>query len=324
MTQRVVVGIVTYNSAACLPIFLESLRKQNSVSWEALFFDNASRDDTQDLIREAALGELFVSDSNTGYGRGHNHNLERCRGAYVLLLNPDLQFGPELFSRLLRYLEEHPEYCLVGPRIVEGPERRPFPPRYFYPGEGMIPLEPELRRRDIAWISGCCLMIRRETFARLGGFDPDYFLYQEETDLCLRARRAGYRIGHVDDAVVHHLHRQSQRELSEYEYAHRIFQGSAIFWNKHYPAEVLDMVRFQYWMSRLLLTFGRARAWLPDLGHVLGEARLRARNDVCRQWLDKRSRRRIGFSRHSARIALRQCRLLIERIRQGRFPLDDY
>jgi len=51
-----------------------------------------------------------------------------------------------------------------------------------------------LRGKEYAWISGCCLAIRRAVLEQVGGFDPDYFLYQEETDLCLRVRRAGYRI----------------------------------------------------------------------------------------------------------------------------------
>ena len=321
---QVSVSVITYNSADCLPVFLESLRQQQGVRWEAFFFDNASRDGTRALIEDAALGKLVFNKVNIGYGQAHNRNVAACQGSYLLLLNPDLQFGPDLLQRLLRTLEEHPEYCLVGPHILEGPDRRPFPPRRFYPGEGMIALEPSLQRREIAWLSGCCMMIRRDVFDRLGGFDPDYFLYQEETDLCLRARRAGYSIGYADDAVVHHLHRQSQRELTEYEYAHRVFRGSALFWEKHYaPREVLGMVRFQYWMTWILLRFASIRGWLPEFPSVLGEARVRARNDICREWLQKRGFRRTGGGR-LLRIGLRQLRLLGGWIRQRKFPLDDY
>jgi GT2 family glycosyltransferase len=318
-------SVVTYNSASCLPLFLEALRQQKDVTWEALFFDNASQDETRKLIEEWGPGDLLVAETNIGYGRAHNRNLARCRGKLVLLLNPDLSFGADLFARLSANLEEHREHALVGPRILEGPEKKPFPPRGFYPGEGMVALEPELRRNKIAWLSGCCLMIRREVFEELGGFDPDYFLYQEDADLCLRARMAGHRIGYAPDAVVHHLHRQSQRELSEYEYAFRIFQGSAVFWEKHYaPKDVLGMVRFQYWTSWLLLKLGRARALLPELPYALSEARLRARNDVCRRWLESHGHRLVGGHGRSGSIALRQCRLTLEWILQRRFPLDDY
>ena len=321
---QISVSIVTYNSAGSLPLFLDCLRHQDGVTWEAFFFDNASQDRTRELIEKAALGNLFPSEANIGYGRAHNSNLAACLGRYVLVLNPDLHFESDLFACLLRALEDHPEYFLVGPRILEGPERRPFPPRRFYPGEGMIALEPAFRRREIAWVSGCCLMVVRDLFEKLGGFDPDYFLYQEETDLCLRARRAGYTIGYENDALVHHLHRRSQRELFEYAYAYRIFQGSAVFWEKHYaPPDVLAMVRFQYWMSRLLFKTDRMRALLPQFPSVLSQERLQARNDVCREWLHKRGHHRVGSGR-VGKIALRQCRLIMEWILQREFPLDDY
>lgn len=323
--RQISVSVVTYENSPCLPQFLDSLRQQTDVSWELFFFDNASRDGTAALIQDAGLGELFASGENIGYSRAHNQNAAQCRGAYLLILNPDLEFSPDLFAGLLRYLEEHPEYALAGPRILEGIPPQPFPPRYFYPGEGMVALEPGLRGRSIAWLNGCCLIVRREVFEKLGGFDTDYFLYQAETDLCLRARRAGYQIGYADNFSVHHLHRQSQRGLSEYEYARRVFQGSAMFWEKHYPQrDVLRMVRFQYWISRLLLRFDPLRRYLPALPAVLSEARIRARNETCREWLDKHGYGGIGLGGVPGKITLRQCRLALEWIWQGRFPLDDY
>jgi GT2 family glycosyltransferase len=134
---------------------------------------------------------VFVNDTNIGYGRGHNRNLSQSRGSYVLLLNPDLEFEAGLFNRLSDYLDRHADCAMAGPCILEGSELRPFPPRYFYPGEGMVALQGGLRRRDIAWISGCCVIIRRHMFESLNGFDPDYFLYQEDTDLCLRVQGRG-------------------------------------------------------------------------------------------------------------------------------------
>jgi GT2 family glycosyltransferase len=320
---QIAVSVVTYNNAECLPSFLECLRQQQGVIWEAFFFDNASQDKTAELIRQSALGELFLSGTNLGYGRSHNHNVARSRAKHVLLMNADLQFRPDLFAKLLCHLEEHPEHSLAGPAILEGPDKRPFPPRYFYPGEGMVVLEGGLRRQEIAWLNGCCLMIRRDVFRAVGGFDPDYFLYTGETDFCLRARRAGYRLGYAQNSVVYHLHRQSQRELSDYDHARRIFQGSAVFWEKHYALrDVLDMVRFQYWISGLLLGLSWAQGWLPQWSTRLSEARLRARRDICREWLDRHGHRVFGLA--PPKIVMQQCRIAVEWILQRRFPLDDY
>jgi hypothetical protein len=129
----------------------------------------------------------------------------------------------------------------------------------------------------------------------------------------------------VQDAPVRHLHRQSQRELSEYEYARRIFQGSAIFWTKHYPpADVLRMTRFQYWISRVLLALGACRRWLPEFPDVLSEARLRAWRGICLEWLHENGRHTLGLAGVPGKIALRQRRLAVEWILRRRFPLDDY
>ena len=321
---QVSVSVVTYNNAECLPVFLDSLRRQQGVTWEAFFFDNGSNDTTADLIGTAGLGELFVSGTNIGYGRAHNDNARRARGKYLLILNPDLRFNAELFAALTSHMEMSSEFTFLGPRILEGSSQRPFPPRRFYPGEGMIPLDRAWRREEIAWLNGCCLLVNRAAFERLGGFDTDYFLYQAETDLCLRARRAGFRLGQTDDAVVYHGHRESQRDLSEYQYSRRIFEGNAVFWKKHFaPDDVIQMLRFQILICGGLLSLNKLRERIPLPHHLLSDARLRARRDVCVQLV--KGQHGVGSPRGTyPRIVARQSRLLFEWLRQGRFPIDDY
>ena len=323
-TPQISVSVVTYNNAECLPVFLDSLRRQQGVTWEAFFFDNGSNDSTADLIRAAGLGELFVSATNIGYGRAHNDNARRSRGTYLLILNPDLRFDTELFATLTSNMETSPELTFLGPRILEGSTQRPFPPRRFYPGEGMIPLFQEWRRDEIAWLNGCCLLVNRAAFEKLGGFDTDYFLYQAEADLCLRARRAGFRLGHVPDAVVYHGHRESQRDLSEYQYSRRIFEGNAVFLKKHFaPDDVIRMLRFQILICGVLLSLNKLRERIPLPQHLLSDARLRARRDVCVQLV--KGQHTVGSPRGIyPRIVARQFRLLFEWIRQRRFPIDDY
>jgi GT2 family glycosyltransferase len=321
---QVTASIVTHNNERCLPELLDSLRSQQGVRWEARFFDNASRDRTCAVIRECGAGDLHVNGANVGYSRGHNHNAARARGTYLALLNPDIRFGPDLFRLLVAHLDHHQDTAAVGPHVLEGPDARPFPPRRFYPGEGMVPLFPEMRRRDIAWLNGCCIMFRLDVFERLGGFDPDFFLYQSETDLCLRARLAGYRLGLAADAVVHHQHRQSQRDMSDYGHARLIFEGSAVFWQKHFqPDEVASMVRFQHSATRTLLAISTLAGGLPARTRALSRDRLRARHDVCAGWLQAHATSAVD-RRFPIRIALRQGRLALEWIRQRRFPLDDY
>jgi N-acetylglucosaminyl-diphospho-decaprenol L-rhamnosyltransferase len=201
------VSMVTYNSASCLDGFLRSLARQEGVRWELLVVDNASQDGTPAKLER--LPNVTLNRTNVGYAAAHNQNLSRFHGRHVLFLNPDLTFSPDLFAGLVSFLDENPLVGVVGPRVLEGPERIPFPPRRFYPGEGMLALEPGLRRKEYAWLSGCCLAIRRAVLEQVRGFDPDYFLYQEETDLCLRVRRAGYRVACCPELEVEHVGQQS-------------------------------------------------------------------------------------------------------------------
>ncbi len=324
MTPDVSVSIVTHNNEGCADDLIRDLEAQEGVSWEAFVFDNASGDATCEIVRRSKRVSVFESEENLGYSKGHNRNIKQAKSRHVLLLNPDVRFSPDTLSGLVAYLDRHPEVAMVGPRILEGDDRRHFAPRRFYPGEGMVALEPGFRRSSIAWLNGCCILARSDALGDLGGFDEDYFLYQAETDLCLRARRRGFVLGWTPKVVVHHIHRQSQRDISEYEYGRRLFEGSAVFWKKHFaPADILGMAQFQMGSSRVLSLAGKALERVSRLPPELNPDRLKARRDVCRELIA--SNPAAGKpTRAVARIALRQMRLAAESIRQGRFPLDDY
>jgi GT2 family glycosyltransferase len=321
-TPRITLSVVTYNNAHCLPKFLESLERQTCSDWEACFFDNASTDHTVNLLEEWGRGNIERNADNIGYSSGHNRNLKGAGTEYLVILNADVELAPDALRKLAQHLDEHPRDAMAGPQVLEGHNRDAFPPRYFYPGEGMIALSGGIRRREIAWINGCCFIIRRSVFETIRGFDEDFFLYQAETDLCLRARREGHTVGHCRAAHVVHLHRQSQRESDEYEYARRVFDGSAVFWTKHYSADdVHRMARFQYAISSLLLSHGELAHRVTGLHRELSAPRLRARRDVCHALLGQYQD---GMNPWSPRILARQARLGIEWVLRRRFPVDDY
>jgi GT2 family glycosyltransferase len=325
VTPDVSVSVVTYENESCIGSLLSDLRAQHGVSWELLVFDNASSDGTPGELSTAADVNLVASDKNVGYSAAHNQNIVKSRAPYVLLLNADVRFPPDMLARLLNHLDAHPEHAMAGPAVLEGDRRQNFPPRHYYPGEGMIELEPELDRNEIAWLNGCCLMARRTVLDELAGFDEDFFLYQAETDLCLRARRAGYSLGWVPEVCVHHLHRQSQRGISEYEYSRRLFEGSSVFWRKHYTAaDVARMARFQILVSTSVLPLDKPLSLLGILPLTLSSDRLRARRDVCKRLLESLPATDVNHGRFGSQIASRQRRLAIEWLRQRRFPIDDY
>ena len=317
--MTVSVAIVTYNSAHTLSTLTASLQAQRGVDFEVLITDNASTDETVELLEQLQPGACRRNLENSGYTRAQNQNIARSHGRYVLFLNPDVSFGSDLLAKLAEFLDAHPEYAIIGPRVVEGPDGTGFPPRRFYPGEGMSPLEPGWVRTEIAWVNGCCLMIRREVLDELGGLDTAFFLYQEETDLCFRARRRGHRIGWCEAAELQHAGKQSQTDLSKIERARRVYEGNVTFWQKHYPPQKLAaMMRFQVGACRLLLWLSPTVSSLPGVGR---EALL-ARLAVCEEW----QRRKGSKARwvEISRILVRQAALMARWALRGSYPLDDY
>ena len=323
-TPDLSVSVVTYNSAHCLEGLFDSLSKQHGISWELFVVDNSSADGTASRLAERIAANVTVNPCNVGYGEAHNQNRPHFRGRYVLFLNPDLSFPAGLFAALVSYLDANPNVGIVGPTVLEGKDRAPFPPRRFYPGERMVALEPGLRRNYYAWLSGCCLAIRREVLNEMSGFDPDFFLYQEETDLCLRVRRAGYEIGWCPESHVFHARLQSQTGLAEYDQERLLLEGTILFWRKHFAAADLpNMVRFQYFRASVLLILHRSVSWFKK-NRMFMDDKYRARRDICREWLKQGGYRIFALNVSVARIAFRQLRLAIEGVRSGRFPVDDY
>ena len=314
------VSIVTYNSAACLDRLAQSIAAQQNISFELFLVDNASQDQTPALLSAWPNANITLNPENIGFGRAHNQNLPNFRSRYLLLLNPDLEFDPHLFAALRDFLDANPAVGIAGPTIIEGEPAERFTPRKFYPGEGMFPLEPGFTRNEYAWLSGACLTIRRDLFEALNGFDPNFFLYQEETDLCLRARRHGARIGWCSEATAIHAGRQSQLRQSPYQQARKLFEGTLKFWTKHFPPpQSLALIQCHRAAASLLLrlpTTSKRPQLEPD--------RLRARRDICTEWLSRHNLPHWPTATALGSILSRQAALFWASLRTGHFPLDDY
>src|SRR4030067_412267 len=112
--------IVTYNSAGTIQSCLESLHAFSAgIDLEVLLWDNASADATVQKAREAfPRVRIYESPENLGFGRGHNQLLERAKGKFILILNPDTYLKPNCVSRLLEFLKSHPETGAVGPKLT--------------------------------------------------------------------------------------------------------------------------------------------------------------------------------------------------------------
>ena len=276
MTPSVSISFVTYNSASCLDAFFRSLEAQSDIAWEAHAVDNASSDASCQAIQAWGRATLDRNATNIGYGRAQNQQLGRMRGDYILFANPDLSFDYGFLAALVAELKANPKVAILGPGLSE--RQCDLPPNRRYLGEELLPLPNPVQGPGYAWVHGSCFLMRRHVFEDLGGFDPDYFLYAEEVDLCLRARRAGWQIAWTPAVQAVHGGQQSQRQDTPYALKQREFAGTMIFWRKHFgPRHLRSMIAYEYAALRIRLAFS-----IVPPGR---RAEFQARLDSCAAWI---------------------------------------
>jgi len=211
-----------------------ALREMQGIDGAVTLVDNNSGDGSFEQISEAVAARgwsrvrVLQSGHNGGYGAGNNfgvrHGLpDGSAPDFIYILNSDAFPQPGAIRLLLDYLVAHPQAGFAGSRIhgEDGSYHQTafrFPTVFseFESGAHTGPISRLLKRYIVAlpeptgaqqvdWIAGASLMVRREVFEQTGGFDERFFLYFEETDLCLRARRAGWTATYVPESQVMHI-----------------------------------------------------------------------------------------------------------------------
>ena len=238
--RRVAVSVLNYRTAAltidCLRAVLAELRggAAPAIDGEVIVVDNASGDGSAEAIAaflDAEAGgipaRLVRSARNEGFSGGHNRALELARAEHVLLLNSDALLRPGALAVMLGAAEAAPQTGLFAPRLEHEDGtvqtscfRFPGPASEVIRGAATGPVTRLLARFDVPlemppppeaidWASFACILLRARMVAQIGPMDEGYFLYFEDAEYCLRARRAGWGIAHVRAARVVHLRGQS-------------------------------------------------------------------------------------------------------------------
>jgi N-acetylglucosaminyl-diphospho-decaprenol L-rhamnosyltransferase len=214
--------IVTYDSATCIGACIASLRAALPDA-EIVVVDNASRDDTVSAIRVIApQARVIEIGENVGFGRACNAGVEAVGGSHVLFLNPDAVVTAVDRERLHQLLVSRP-FGLVAPMLEgEGDQRQTensWASEYVvHTFATLRPSEwrPPVRRYNRAkprWVSGAMLLVSRDEFLELGGFDPRFFLYYEDRDLSHRYRDAKLPIRTTE--VIHGRHTRGSSSASD-------------------------------------------------------------------------------------------------------------
>ena len=220
-TGRIGVAVVTYNSADVVGALLDSLPAAlDGVAASVVVVDNGSTDATAAVL-EARTDCRLVRSANVGFGAGLNLAWRHLDDVDALLvLNPDLTLEPRAVRVLLDRLHADPRTGIVVPQLRDGTgalarSLRREPSLLNAAGLKFLPdprfsetvTEPDRYAHEgtVDWATGAAMLISARCFTELDGFDESFFLYSEETDLCLRARDAGWATVYTPDAVATHL-----------------------------------------------------------------------------------------------------------------------
>lgn len=254
------VVIVSYNTADLIEACLLSVRASDGISLETFVVDNASSDGGAALVREKfPWVHLVENRENRGFGAANNQVLPACGGRYIILLNPDTEATPETFRRMADWMDANSRVGLAGPTVRNPDGSRQDTVSRTYPGQKRTAGELSGLPGEIACVMGACQIVRTGLMRELDGFDEEFFLYGEDQDLCLRIRKKGYVIGHVDDAVILHYGGKSERGAPPADVWRKKAAAEYLFYRKHYrPETVLRIARAHRFreMRKLLLTRG--------------------------------------------------------------------
>jgi hypothetical protein len=245
---RVAVVIVSFEARDPLLAALASVRAHASLPVEVVVVDNASADGSVEAVRAAHPAALVIANrENVGFARACNQGLRASRAPHVLFLNPDAELTPGAVEALVGAVEHRPDVGAAGPRtrsgdgtiqVSTGPDltlvsewrqrRLVLGVARRAPGALAEAEARHAREHEPDWVSGACLIARREALEAVGGFDERFFLYEEDADICRRLRLAGWRVVFTPAAEVRHqlgrsMARAPGRARLEYHRSHLLY-----------------------------------------------------------------------------------------------------
>lgn len=251
------VVIVTYRNEADIGGCLAAVRNAAPVApVDVIVVDNASGDGTVAAARAVPGVTVLERPDNGGFAAGCTAGAAAASGDWLLFLNPDTELAPDAIAALVDCAQQHPSAGLVGARFVHAdgtsdprscwgrpspwsalcfalglssllPGNRVFDPEATPPWAGDL-----TAARAVPVISGACMLVSRELWDRLGGFDPVFFLYGEDADFCLRAAAAGYRPMVTGRAVCQHPGGRSSSSAGKLT---ALFTGKCTVLRRHFP-----------------------------------------------------------------------------------------
>jgi GT2 family glycosyltransferase len=286
--------IVNLNTREVLRACLHSLLPaMNTGRVEVIVVDNGSRDGSPTMVAEEfPQVRLLALPENRGFAVANNLGMRHARGRYFLILNSDTEIIGDALERIVAFMDAHPDVGALGPKLLNSDGSlqyscRRFPsfrtalfhryslmtrlfPRNRFSSEYLMTDVGHDQTMDVDWVSGAALVVRREIFEQLGGFDEGFFMYAEDVDWCYRIKQAGWRVVYLPEArIMHHIGRSTR--LVPYAMTYQRHRSMWRFYRKHYSRGIvlIDVATFCGIALRCAMML--VRTWLL---HHLGRGKV--------------------------------------------------
>lgn len=231
--------IVNYNTESYICDLLQDLLAQTlpTDQWQVIIVNNSQNDKLQIMTErfQALLScTIIQSHENVGFGRAMNLGAKSAQGEYLLLINPDIRMmQADYLQRLVDFAQANPGFGVISTQVLDG-QQRDVSTYYHYEFGYHLGFD-----NQICWFQGSLLLIRPDVFGDMNGFDDDFFMYCEDTDLCYRIKKAGYPLLKDEHLKVYHIGGVSE-PIRGLEFYLKYFKSRWLFAHKH-----LDINDFQ-------------------------------------------------------------------------------
>ncbi len=275
--------IVNWNAGKYLQETIESLeQKTQNISYEVILVDNNSDKNEEsfkyieNILENKEHFSIIKSDENLGFAKANNQAMKIAKGRNFLILNPDVILHNNVVKILSDYLDENSEVGMVGPKVLNSDgsfqqpcfRGKPYPKDTLFHLIGLAKTFPKneyfngyalwhLDRNQIqnCWaLSGCCMMVKKALFEKIGGMDEQFFMYQEETDWGIRTKEAEKEIVYNPNAIVTHIGGVTTKKIK----IKSIFiftQSMEKFFKKHFWGKY-NFIQKAFWLTLIWGNFG--------------------------------------------------------------------
>jgi GT2 family glycosyltransferase len=279
--------LVNYNGIAVIDPCLRSLQHfLHSVPYEVIIVDNCSTDGSAEFIEHHfPQFHLLRQTVNHGFGTGNNIGARMATGEFLLLLNTDTQLISDILLPLILLMKQHPEAGIIGPKLLNPDGSLQLSTAWAVSWKGEFKTRQRLKQyenpthqrsilqrfeqcHEVDVVVGAALFIRKKLFDQLGGFDEQFFMYFEESDLCRRAQMLGWKILYTPEVSVIHVRGHSTDQISArmmIEYR----RSQLYYYLKHRPLWEQICLRLYLLVKFAIATLRSPHSTPPQLFQVL-------------------------------------------------------